>query len=153
MTAVVLPARMTSPDYAGVVSRTVAFFVDATVVIVATITAAAGAQLVVTVVGAEWRDLVHKALPALVAVVPLLFALYDFVFWVLAGRTPGMALLGLRLTSTAGRRAGWLSALVRALVLTIFPIGWLWCLVDRRHQAVHDKLARTLVVRTASPVG
>src|SRR5947207_7076904 len=127
MTAAVLPARLASPDYAGVVSRTVAFFVDAIVVVVTTITVAAGAQLVVTVVGAEWRNLVHAALPALLAAVPLLFALYDFVFWVLAGRTPGMALLGLRLTSTAGSRAGWLSSLVRAVVLTVLPIGWLWC--------------------------
>jgi uncharacterized RDD family membrane protein YckC len=36
-------------------------------------------------------------------------------------------------------------------VLAYFPIGALWCLVDRRHQAIHDKLARTAVVRTAPP--
>jgi uncharacterized RDD family membrane protein YckC len=34
-------------------------------------------------------------------------------------------------------------------VLAFLPIGALWSVVDRRGQALHDKLARTLVVRTA----
>jgi uncharacterized RDD family membrane protein YckC len=135
-------------DYAGVVSRTVAYLVDVFVVGVLTIVGVAGAQLVTTVVGAGWRDLARAAAPVFLAAAPALFALYNVLFWGLAGRTPGMALLGLRVTSTAGRRVRWMAALVRALVLAYFPVGGLWCLVDRRRQAVHDKLARTLVVRT-----
>jgi uncharacterized RDD family membrane protein YckC len=34
-------------------------------------------------------------------------------------------------------------------VLACFPIGALWLLVDRRRQALHDKIARTVVVRPA----
>ena len=139
-------------EYVGAVSRMVAFLVDATVVTFSAVAGAAGAQLIVTVLGAEWRDIVRAAVPAFLAAVPLMFALYNFVFWGLTGRTPGMALLGLRLTSTAGRRAGWFASLVRAVVLACFPIGWLWCLVDRRHQAVHDKVARTVVVRAVHAV-
>jgi uncharacterized RDD family membrane protein YckC len=34
------------------------------------------------------------------------------------------------------------------VVLGYLPVVALWMLVDRRHQGVHDKLARTVVVRT-----
>jgi uncharacterized RDD family membrane protein YckC len=139
-------------DYAGVVSRTVAFFVDAAVIAAVAIGAAAGVWLVVTVVGGRWRGLAGWAVPLLAAAVPAMFALYGFTFWWLTGRTPGMALLGLRVTSTAGRPLCWSASLIRALILAVFPIGTLWCLVDRRHQAVHDKLARTLVVRPTLPL-
>jgi uncharacterized RDD family membrane protein YckC len=36
-------------------------------------------------------------------------------------------------------------------VLAYFPIGAVWALVDGRHQAIHDKLARTVVVRVPTP--
>ncbi len=87
-------------------------------------------------------------MPVLLAGLPALLVSYDVVFWGLTGRTPGMALLGVRVTSTAGRPVSWTAALIRAVVLAYFPIGSLWSIVDRRHQAVHDKLARTVVVRT-----
>lgn len=54
-----------------------------------------------------------------------------------------MAVLGVRVVATSGHRPSWLAALVRAVVLVYFPLGATWALVDRRHQAVHDKLART----------
>jgi len=66
------------------------------------------------------------------------------------GITPGMAVLGLRVVPTRPRRLSWPAAVLRALVLAYFPIGALWALVDRRHQAIHDKVARTTVVRTPS---
>jgi len=138
-------------EYAGVVSRTAAFMVNVVVVAAVALGTAAVVQLVVTVVGYRWRGLADWAVPVLLAAVPVLFALYNFAFWWLTGRTPGMALFGLRVTSTAGRPLGWIAALIRALILACFPIGALWCLVDRRHQAVHDKLARTLVVGPALP--
>jgi uncharacterized RDD family membrane protein YckC len=58
-----------------------------------------------------------------------------------------MALLGVRVVRVDGRPVGRLAALVRAVVLAYFPIGALWFLVDSRHQGLHDKLARTAVVR------
>jgi len=129
--------------YAGIVSRTVAFVVDAVVVTVVAAGTVAVVQLVASVAGADWRGLARAAAPA----VPAVFAAYNFVFWGLSGRTPGMALLGLRVTSTAGRPVRWIPALIRAVVLAYLPIGSVWCLVDRRRQAVHDKLAGTVVVR------
>jgi uncharacterized RDD family membrane protein YckC len=143
-----MTATAAREECAGVVSRTVAFLVDATIVTVFAIGVVAVVELFATVTGAEWRAAARAAAPVFLASVPGMLATYDFVFWGLTGRTPGMALLGLRLTTTAGRRVRWTRSLIRAVVLAYFPIGTLWCLVDRRHQAVQDKLAGTLVVRT-----
>ena len=141
-------------EYAGFVSRTWAFLADAAVVALVAFGAVAVVALVTLVVGAQGRHLARTMASVLAVALPALLAVYAGAFWALAGRTPGMALLGLRVVSTAGRPARWLSCAIRAVVLAYFPIGALWCLVDRRHQAIHDKLARTAVVRTvpASPM-
>jgi uncharacterized RDD family membrane protein YckC len=37
-------------------------------------------------------------------------------------------------------------ALARAVLSTLFPIGLVWCAIDRQHRAVHDLLLGTSVV-------
>jgi uncharacterized RDD family membrane protein YckC len=134
-------------EYAGPVSRTIAYAIDAVMVAVLFTAAATVAGLIASVIGARAHDLARAAASAYLLVLPAMLAFYSMLFWSLAGRTPGMALLGLRVVTTGSRSLSWLSAFVRAIVLAYFPIGALWALVDRRHQAVHDKLARTVVVR------
>jgi uncharacterized RDD family membrane protein YckC len=134
-------------EYAGVVTRAIAFLTDAAVVAIFAYGTIAGIQLTVAVIGGDLRQLAPAAVTVLVTALPLLLVSYDVVFWGLTGRTPGMALLGVRVTMSAGRPVTWTASLIRAVVLSYFPIGSLWCLVDRRRQAVHDKLARTVVVR------
>lgn len=141
---------MTGPSqqqYAGFVSRAVAYVVDALLVTLAT----AGGLVVVVLVGAAVSTAADDHVDAFVAVsvaaLPTVFALYNACFWALAGRTPGMALLGVRVVAGGGLPVSWLAALVRAAVLAYFPVGALWALVSRRAQGVHDKLARTTVVR------
>ena len=74
--------------------------------------------------------------------------------WLWLGRSPAQALLGLRvvreedggrpdLGRVAVRYVGYL------LGGTFLLLGYGWALIDRRRQAWHDKLAGTLVVRTA----
>jgi uncharacterized RDD family membrane protein YckC len=139
-------------NYAGAVSRTIAYVVDTLVVALLFIGGAVVTGLMASFIGAQARDLARAVTSAYLLVLPAMLAVYSALFWALAGRTPGMALLGLRVVATRRRSLSWLSALVRAVVLAYFPIGALWALVDRRHQAVHDKLARTAVVRVPSPV-
>jgi uncharacterized RDD family membrane protein YckC len=134
-------------EYAGPVSRTIAYVLDTVIVAVLFTGAATVAGLVASVVGARAHDLARAAASAYLLLLPATLAFYCMLFWALAGRTPGMALLGLRVVTTRSRSLPWLSAAVRAIVLAYFPIGALWALVDRRGQAVHDKLARTVVVR------
>jgi uncharacterized RDD family membrane protein YckC len=132
---------------AGPISRSLAYVLDALVVAVAAATFVAALALVASVAGAGARDLARAVTATYVVVLPGLFVFYNAVFWGLAGRTPGMAVLGLRVVGADGSRVRWLSALVRAVLLAFFPIGAAWMVVDRRHRAVHDLLARTAVVR------
>jgi len=137
-------------EYAGPVSRTVAYALDVLTVAVLFAGGAVVAGMIASVIG-EWAyDLARAAASAYLVVLPAMLAFYGTLFWALAGRTPGMAVLALRVVATGRESPSWPSACVRGLVLAYFPIGALWALVDRRHQAVHDKLARTVVVRVPS---
>jgi uncharacterized RDD family membrane protein YckC len=133
--------------FAGVVSRTLAYVVDALIVAVASAGIAAGMRLIASVVGSDARDLARTLTAVYLVALPAVFALYCAVFWALAGRTPGMAMVGVRVVGTSRDRVRWWSALVRGILLAYFPIGSLWLLVDRRHRAIHDLIARTLVIR------
>jgi uncharacterized RDD family membrane protein YckC len=136
-------------ELAGVVSRFASFFIDAALLVAVETSAVVVILLTsaVTAIGTPDRGLADTTVRLVVAGLPLLFACYATVFWALVGRTPGMALLGIRLVTVAGRPVRWWSALLRAALLICFPVGALWCVVDRHHQAVHDKIARTAVVR------
>jgi uncharacterized RDD family membrane protein YckC len=144
---------MTTPaprEYAGLVSRAIAYLLDAFVVAVLFTGGAAITGMITSVIGARLHDLALTVASAGLVLLPALLATYCALFWALAGRTPGMALMGLRVVATRPRRLSWTAALLRALVLAYFPVGALWALVDRRRQAVHDKVARTTVVRVPS---
>jgi uncharacterized RDD family membrane protein YckC len=134
-------------EYAGPVSRMIAYGLDAAIVSVLFTGATVALSMMASFIGAEAQRLALAATSAYLVVLPAMLAIYCAVFWQLAGRTPGMAVLGLRVVAVRARPVSWLSILVRALVLAYFPIGSLWALVDRRRQAVHDKLARTTVIR------
>jgi len=138
-------------NHAGFVSRAVAYLIDALLVTAGAIGVALGTVLVASAVGGPVRDIADPAVPLALAVLPAVLAAYNWFFWGLAGRTPGMALLGIRVVTVRGGRASWFASLVRAVVLAYLPIGALWSLVDRRGQALHDKLARTMVVAAARP--
>jgi uncharacterized RDD family membrane protein YckC len=138
-------------EYAGPVSRALAYLLDVLTVVLAFTGLAAAAFMVTSVLGAEAHRLILALASAYLVVLPALLAVYCALFWALAGRTPGMALLGLRVVATRSRALTWPAVLARALVLAYFPIGAGWALVDRRHQAVHDKIARTAVIRVPAP--
>ena len=139
-------------EYAGPVSRTIAYGLDTFLVAVTFTGGVVVVGLIASVISTRAHDLVRAAAAAYLVVLPILFALYCAVLWALTARTLGMALVGVRVVATSGRRPSWLSALVRGVLLAYFPLGALWALVDRRHQAVQDKVARTFVVRIGSPL-
>jgi uncharacterized RDD family membrane protein YckC len=137
--------------YAGVVSRGVAFVADALIVVVVSVGCLAGIQLISSVLAGTWSRVLSGASGPLLFLGPAgLLVLYNASFWWLTGRTPGMALLGLRVLRSGGRPVGWPRAVVRALAFAFLGWGILWSLVDRRRQALHDKLAGTVVVYDAA---
>jgi uncharacterized RDD family membrane protein YckC len=139
--------------YASLVSRTIAYLLDTAIVAFVVSATVAFGLIVALVTGVRAHDLALATASAYVIVLPSVLAIYCALFWLLAGRTPGMALLGLRVVRTDGQPVRWFAAFLRGVLLVYFPIGALWLVVDRRRQAVHDKVARTLVVRAvpASP--
>ena len=138
--------------YAGVVSRATAFVADATIVVSLTLGCLVVVQVVGLVLAGAWQRALAEGSASLLLYGPAaLLVLYNSLFWSLTGRTPGMALLGLRVGRTDGRPLTWGRALVRALTLMFLSWGFLWSLVDSRRQALHDKFAGTVVLYDARP--
>jgi uncharacterized RDD family membrane protein YckC len=82
-----------------------------------------------------------------------------YVVWALMlfarGTTPGKNLLGMYVMKEDGRRAGFLTMLLREWIGKfisglIFALGFLWILFDRDNQGWHDKLMSTYVVHKSA---
>jgi uncharacterized RDD family membrane protein YckC len=80
--------------------------------------------------------------------------IWSFIYfayqWSLAGKTIGMAVLGIRVVKTDGTPIGPREAILRTLALPlsflVFGLGFLGILTNRRRYALHDRLAGTAVV-------
>jgi uncharacterized RDD family membrane protein YckC len=66
--------------------------------------------------------------------------------WWLVGRTYGDRVMALLVVSFRGTRQRFLGALLRALLCIAFPVGVLWCAVNRFNRSVQDIVLRTTVV-------
>jgi uncharacterized RDD family membrane protein YckC len=155
-----------TPRYGGVVSRGLALMVDTLVLAVLV----AGTTWVVPQLashllgipadparcgtGPDWWHLRAHLCHALGWVTPVAALayppLYRVGFWTVTGRTPGMALLGLRLLRTDLRPIG-LGIAIRRWALRLGSIlalglGFVPLLFTTRRQALHDRLAGTVVV-------
>lgn len=73
----------------------------------------------------------------------------------LGGRTPGEALLRVRVIDRAGRPPGPLRSLARALAtlggLLSLGLGYTWAVIDRQRCTLADRLCGTLLVRDRPP--
>lgn len=76
--------------------------------------------------------------------------LYLLTFWSLAGQTPGMRLLSIRIERDGTHRLGWRCAWRRltgtGISVLCFGIPFLLALTDPEARALHDRLAGTRVV-------
>jgi uncharacterized RDD family membrane protein YckC len=77
---------------------------------------------------------------------------YNVYFWSgKNGQTPGKMLMGIRVVSTSKGGINMLQASIRYVGYYINTIllflGWLYAIVDDKHQGFHDKLAGTRVVK------
>lgn len=148
-----------SVPYAGLVSRTLALTFDtvlltSAIVLIGTVVGVGislvvpgdtdvhvGVGLVAAAIGAWW----------------LFLAAYLICFWTLAGQTPGMRLMRLRVVCADGRSLGLGRSLLRlaGMVLAALPLmaGYALILVDERRQGLHDKIAHTSVLYGEDPNG
>ena len=82
----------------------------------------------------------------------VVLAIYGAVMWKLRGSTVGGIVFDLHVVRLDGRPVDWETAIVRALgcflSLAVVFLGFIWIAFDDNHQAWHDKIAGTVVVRS-----
>jgi uncharacterized RDD family membrane protein YckC len=136
---------------AGVVTRSLAAGVDVVVVVLlatALDLAAAGARFAWSPIDFRWP----QPAPSVTVGVLLVVAVgYIAAGWAMAGRTYGARLLGLRVLSSQLELLGWTRSVMRAAVCVVWPIGLLWCGIDRRRRSVADLVVRSVVVYDTHP--
>lgn len=140
-----------SDDYAGLISRIVAFGVDLVIICLTVLVVGALALALEGFFPGRIFAGVRTAITIGTAAFSAVFAIgYLVVCWALFGQTPGMMLLGLRIVRTSGRKMTFGHALLRYIgcLLSALPLflGFLWILVDARRQGWHDKLSGTCVI-------
>jgi uncharacterized RDD family membrane protein YckC len=135
--------------YVGLVTRALAFALDAVLLNLGALLAGVGVALVLAVV-----DVSDGVRPTLVGIGGVAYALWSttwFVaFWSTTGQTPGSRVLRIRVCDRAGATIAPGRALLRfgALLLAVLPLfaGFLPILFDDRRRGLHDLLAGTVVV-------
>lgn len=141
-------------EYEGLVTRTIAFAIDATVINAAALATAGAVAL-----GLSVLSLPESLGPVLVAVGGALFVAwcvgYFVVFWSTTGQTPGDRLMRIRVClATDGQTLTARRALLRLGCLTLAAIpllaGFVPILFDRRRRGLHDMLAGTVVTPAAA---
>ena len=138
------------PSYAGLATRTLAFAIDAAVINVVAWFVGAVFALALSLLSLPKEVL--TVLTAVAAFVALLWTFSYFVFfWSGNGQTPGNRLIGITvldatsLTPLRARRAAFRFVLLPLSALLLFA-GFLMILFDGRRRALHDRLARSVVI-------
>lgn len=135
--------------YVGLVTRTIAFTLDAIIITVVALTVDIGVGLAVSVL--HLPSPVKKALVAVAAGVFVLWTIGYFVgFWSTTGQTPGNRVMQFKILTTKGEVQKPRRALLRCggVVLAALPLfaGILWIAFDGRRRGLQDLLARTVAV-------
>ena len=143
---------MTEPvgDYAGLVTRAIAFAIDAAIINLAAATVAVVIGLGMSVLNVP--DVVVAAAVAAGGVAYVLWTVaYFTTFWSTTGQTPGSRVMGIQVVCAQGdERVSLRRAVTRlaGMVLAAIPFfaGFLLIAVDDRRRGLQDRLARTLVL-------
>ena len=145
-----------APEYEGLVTRAIAFALDAAIISGVSVVVGAAAGLTLSVLSVPSG--VEAAVFGFAGAVCLLWSTAYFVtFWCTTGQTPGNRVLGIRVCDADdGSALRPARALLRLIALTLCAIplfaGFLPILVDDRRRGVHDMLAGTVVVGAADEV-
>ena len=134
--------------YVGLVTRAIAFAIDAAIVNAVAIVVAAIVALTLTIVSKP--DELRGVLIAIGGVAWLLWTVgYFATFWSTTGQTPGNRILRIRVSAADGQALPLRRALVRFVGLTLAAIplfaGFALILFDDRRRGLHDMLARSVV--------
>ena len=137
-------------EYSGIVTRAVAFVIDAAIVnaVALLVTAAIGLGLSV-LPGTQKLSVLEVTLAGIAFVVWCVT--YATAFWSTTGQTPGDRVMSIRVTRPDGGRVRAERALLRvgATALAALPLlaGFVPILLNERRRGLHDWLADTVVTR------
>jgi uncharacterized RDD family membrane protein YckC len=134
-------------NHAGAVSRLLAMVIDGVFVNLSFTVAAAAVTLLATIFGGSGANVSNYAIAVGSTVWLAIGSLYLVAFWSLAGRTPGMSFVGIRLSE---RRLPLRRSIRRVIGLGFsvitFGIGFLGILFGTQRRGWADRLARTDVL-------
>jgi len=136
--------------YAGPASRLAAFALDSVIIATLfTLVVAAAAYVIGLITSAEAAPGHARGIWWTAGLVGWAFT-YTFTSLVIAGRTPGKAIVGLRIVAREGGPLRPRAAFVRVITLPVtgltLGIGFIGILLGRERRALHDILAGTAVV-------
>jgi uncharacterized RDD family membrane protein YckC len=136
-------------NYAGGVSRLVAFLIDLGVIWGLYVLGTGAVSLASQLITGHSLSVSNHQILAVVVLVIWGFLYFSYQ-WALSGRTVGMAILGIQVVSADGSPIAGRQAAVRALTLPlsfiVFFLGLLGILTNRERRAWHDRFAGTCVV-------
>ena len=142
------PVTSLQGNYAGAASRGAAYIIDAALIVgLYTVTISVGRFLADVVFG---KNLLSDGsfVWSIAFVVWSFF--YLFYCWGAGGKTPGGALLGIRVVRRDGSRLGFRRAFVRTVVFPFsflfFGLGLIGIVIGREHRALHDVAAGSTVI-------
>ncbi len=135
--------------YVGLVTRGIAFALDAAVINVVAIFVEVGAALILSLLHLP-HDL-KKVVAVIGGVVYVAWAFWYFVgFWSGTGQTPGNRVMQIRVLTRKGEviKPRWAIVRCVGLLLAALPLfaGYLMILFNRRRRGLQDYLAHTVVV-------
>lgn len=145
------PRREGKPNQAGIVTRTLAAAIDAGLLFVGFSLAAGLLAAILNFLLGPQEGGVGPVGVAIWGIVALVLAAWIVVaFWSLAGQTPGMRFLAIRLDLHGERRIGAPAAFKRLLAVPLallpFGLGYFAMLVSERRRALQDAIADTEVL-------
>lgn len=142
-----------SGRYAGWLTRLVASIADAWFFVVGGTLLLAGADFLARKTFGRGTEVDLSSPGWIVAIVLVGFG-YVFLSLEVAGRTPGDALVGLRVVAWDGSRLGAKAAFGRTLLLpltTLTVVGPLGAVFQQDRRALHDRMTRSAVVHDWAP--
>ena len=149
-TASALAAAAAMPvEYVGIITRAIAFALDAAVINGVAIVVEVGAALILSIV-----HVASDLKPALITIGAVVYALwglgYFVVFWSGTGQTPGCRVMQIRVVTANGLPIKPARAVVRwvGLFLAALPLlaGYVMILFNDKRRGLMDYMARTVVV-------
>ena len=135
-------------EYAGFVTRLVAFVIDIALIGVTITIVGSAASLVTDFLRLSGRMLTFVQVLSLIASASILVG-YFILLWMLAGMTIGKRIMGLIIVREDGSKLTLSNAIRRYIgyyISAILLLGYFWVILDARRQGWHDKLAGTLVL-------